>query len=71
MHMTVARLQEALEHFLSAGTLNPDCIVGFAHPEQDEDDKLKVYPINCEKLAIVGNAPGCPPMLVKTGGSRD
>lgn len=68
MQMTVADLQEALEQFLSAGMMTPECIVGFAHTEQDEEGTLKVYPIDGEKLAIVGTAPDCRPMFVMTKG---
>jgi hypothetical protein len=71
MQMTVANLQHALEKFLADGILTPECIVGFAHTEHDDDGTLKVYPIDSERLAIVGNAPDCPPMFVMTGGNRD
>jgi len=62
--MTVAKLQEALEQFLAGGMLSPECVIAFARTEQDEPGKLKVFPIDCEELAIVNNAPGVPPMLV-------
>ena len=67
MQMAVAKLQDALKQFLADGMLTPECIIAFAHTEQDDPGQLKVFPIDREKLAIVGNAPGCPPMLVMTG----
>ena len=66
--MTVAKLQDALKKFIADGVLSPECVIAFAHTEQDDPGQLKVFPIDCKKLAIVSNAPGIPPMLCKKRG---